>query len=237
MVVTGMMRSFHAVLVLAAVAQWLAACAPTTALDAPPDTQEGTLELPPPARAPGMALDEALSRRRSVREYDVRPLTPAEIGQLLWAAQGITSEQGFRTAPSAGALYPLELYLLTAEGVFRYEPQHHRLALVGSDDARNALYQAALQQEPVRSAPAVFVLAAVYTRTSRKYGEVRSPRYVHMEAGHAAQNLLLEATALGLGAVPIGAFDDRQVQEALGLPADHRPLYLIPTGHPSEPGP
>ena len=173
-----------------------------------------------------------MGSRRSVREYSDQPLTTADLGQLLWAAQGITSERGFRTAPSAGALYPLEVYLLTAEGVFHYEPQHHQLRLMSQDDARPALYQAALQQEPVLKAPAVFVLAAVYARTVQKYGEERSPRYVHMEAGHAAQNLLLEATALGLGAVPIGAFHDQEVQKALGLPADHQPLYLIPVGHP-----
>jgi SagB-type dehydrogenase family enzyme len=183
-----------------------------------------------------MPLEEALTRRRSVREYSDQPLTTAELGQLLWAAQGTTSERGFRTAPSAGALYPLEIYLLTARGVFHYDPQHHQLRLTSQDDARASLYQAALQQEPVRAAPAVFVLAAVYARTAQKYGQERSPRYVHLEAGHAAQNLLLEATALGLGAVPIGAFHDQQVQKAVGLPADHQPLYLIPVGYPKDPG-
>jgi SagB-type dehydrogenase family enzyme len=183
-----------------------------------------------------VALEEALGSRRSVREYGDQPLTTAELGQLLWAAQGITNERGFRTAPSAGALYPLEIYLLTPEGVFHYEPQHHRLGLVSQDDARPALHQAALKQEQVLRAPAVFVLAAVYARTAQKYGQERSPRYVHLEAGHAAQNLLLQATALGLGAVPIGAFHDQEVQKALSLPADHQPLYLIPVGHPRNPG-
>jgi SagB-type dehydrogenase family enzyme len=194
------------------------------------------IELPPPVFNSEMTLEEALGSRRSVREYGDQPLATSELGQLLWAAQGTTSERGFRTAPSAGALYPLEVYLLTAEGVFHYEPQYHRLKRTGQDDARPALYQAALQQEPVLRAPAVFVIAAVYARTTQKYGEERSPRYVHMEAGHAAQNLLLEATALGLGAVPIGAFHDQEVQKALGLPAAHQPLYVIPVGHPRNPG-
>jgi SagB-type dehydrogenase family enzyme len=96
------------------------------------------------------------------------------------------------------------------------------------------LYEAALRQESVRQSPAVFIVAAVYERTEQKYGTERGPRYVHMEAGHAAQNLLLEAVALGLGAVPIGAFQDEEIQQALGLPADHQPLYLIPVGHPRD---
>jgi SagB-type dehydrogenase family enzyme len=187
--------------------------------------------LPAPALASGTSLEEALVRRRSVREFENTPLTPSELGQLLWAAQGITHDRGFRTAPSAGALYPLELYVVTAEGVFHYEPQGHRLRTVSHGDARPALCQAALSQVPVRQAPAVFVVTAVRERTAVKYGAERSPRYVHLEAGHAAQNLLLQAVVLGLGAVPIGAFYDEDVQAALGVPADHEPLYLIPVGH------
>jgi SagB-type dehydrogenase family enzyme len=179
-----------------------------------------------------MSLEQALVQRRSVREFNDTPLTMQELGQLLWAAQGVTHEWGYRTAPSAGALYPLEVYVATADGIFHYLPQGHKLSVSSHRDPRRALYEAALRQEPVRQAPAVFVVTAVYARTARKYGEERSPRYVHLEAGHAAQNLLLEAVALSLGAVPIGAFHDEQVQAALGLPADHEPLYLIPVGHP-----
>ena len=230
-----MMRSLSAVLVLLAFAQGPGACAPGTASGPPSSANAELVELPPPVFNSEMTLEEALGSRRSMREYRDQPLTTAEIGQLLWAAQGTTSERGFRTAPSAGALYPLEVYLLTAEGVFHYDPQHHQLRLTSQVDARAALCQAALQQEPVLNAPAVFVVAAVYARTAQKYGDERSPRYVHLEAGHAAQNLLLEATALGLGAVPIGAFHDPEVQQALGLPADHQPLYLIPVGHPTDP--
>lgn len=233
---TRMMRSFSAVLILIAVAQGPGACASGTASGPTSNANADMIELPSPAHSSEMTLEEALGSRRSVREYSDQPLTTAELGQLLWAAQGTTSERGFRTAPSAGALYPLEVYLITAEGVFHYEPQDHQLRLMSQDDARPALYQAALQQEPVLRAPAVFILAAVYARTVKKYGEERSARYVQMEAGHAAQNLLLEATALGLGAVPIGAFHDQEVQKALGLPADHQPLYLIPIGHPANPG-
>jgi SagB-type dehydrogenase family enzyme len=230
-----MIRSLRAALVLTALAQGLAACASGEAPGSLAPVTAAVTDLPPGMYSSDVSLEEALASRRSVREYSDQTLTTAEIGQLLWAAQGITSEQGYRTAPSAGALYPLELYLLTREGVFHYEPARHSLSAISRSDARATVYRAALEQEPVRRAPAVFVVAAVYARTAQKYGEDRSPRYVHMEAGHAAQNLLLEAAALGLGAVPIGAFDDQEVKEALGLPADHQPLYLIPVGHPSSP--
>lgn len=207
-------------------------CGPASSAPPPATDARVVIPLPSPAPTGPLSLEEALARRRSVREFDTIPLTMAELGQLLWAAQGITDERGFRTAPSAGALYPLEVYAVTADGIFHYEPPGHRLAQVSAGDARQALQKAALDQKAVGQAPALFVIAAVYGRTARKYGAERSPRYVHLEAGHAAQNLLLEAAALGLGAVPIGAFDDKEVQQALGLPADHEPLYLIPTGHP-----
>jgi SagB-type dehydrogenase family enzyme len=167
-----------------------------------------------------------------VREFKDEPLTLAELGQLLWAAQGVTNQYGFRTAPSAGALYPLEVYAVTREGAYHYEPQGHRLTVHLEGDLRQALYEAALRQDPVLDAPVVFVIAAVYGRTAAKYGAERSPRYVHLEAGHAAQNVLLQAVALNLGAVPIGAFYDERVQEVLKLPSDQQPLYLIPVGRP-----
>jgi SagB-type dehydrogenase family enzyme len=132
-------------------------------------------------------------------------------------------------------LYPLELYVATADGVFQFDPLGHRLLTIDTTDRRDELYRAALSQDSVLHAPAVFIVTAVYERTERKYGPQRAPRYVHLETGHAAQNLLLQAVALNLGAVPIGAFHDEQVQQALGLPPDHAPLYLIPTGHPAEP--
>ena len=189
------------------------------------------IDLPPPVVADESSLTDALSRRRSVREYQPVPLSPAEISQLLWAAQGVTSSAGGRTAPSAGGTYPLELYLVTDQGRFHYDPVRHQLEVLGHDDVRRDLSEAALSQESVENAPAVFVLAAVYSRTKQRYGD-RAERYVKIEVGHAAQNLLLQAVSLGLGAVPIGAFHDNDVQELLNLPADHEPLYLIPVGHP-----
>jgi SagB-type dehydrogenase family enzyme len=195
---------------------------------------QGNGALPEARKEGGMALVEALAKRRSVREYRAdRPLTRAELGQLLWAAQGTTTDRGRRTCPSAGALYPLEVYVLTAEGLFHYRPDGHRLEQKGKDDVRGATWAAALRQEAVRRAPAVFVIAAVHTRTANKYGPVLGPRYVHMEAGHAAQNLLLQAVALGLGGVSIGAFHDERLRKELGLPEDHEPLYVIPVGVPA----
>ncbi len=217
---------------LLALAAGLAACDQLPAPRVPTTDASAVIPLPPPAVSGDKSLEEVLAQRRSVREFGDQLLTTAQIGQLLWAAQGITHEQGHRTAPSAGALYPLELYVATSEGVFHYDPASHQLLQTKQGDPRANLYQAALRQESVRQAPAVFIVAAVYERTASKYGSERSPRYVHLEAGHATQNLLLQAVALGLGAVPIGAFEDEEVRQAVGLPTDHRPLYLIPVGHP-----
>jgi SagB-type dehydrogenase family enzyme len=187
--------------------------------------------LPTPHLKGTLSLEEALAQRRSVREFADTPLTLAELGQLLWAAQGMTHPAGLRTAPSAGALYPLEVYVVTREAMYHYEPQGHWMSVHIEGDVRPRLYAAALHQEPVLNAPAVIVMAAVYARTTAKYGEERSPRYVHLEAGHAAQNVLLQAVALNLGAVPIGAFEDDKLKLGL-LPSDQQPLYLIPVGHP-----
>ena len=211
-----------------------AACGPLLPPTAPPPGEPiaACTPLPPPVVSGSVSLEESLAHRRSIRTFRDTPLTNEGLGQLLWAAQGITDDRGFRTAPSAGALYPLELYIATAQGVFHYLPEGHELMVLSDKDARRHLYEAALKQEAIRDGPAVFVITAIYARTEAKYGAERAPRYVHLEAGHATQNLLLQAIALGLGAVPIGAFHDRQVQQALGLPEDHEPLYLIPVGRP-----
>jgi SagB-type dehydrogenase family enzyme len=190
------------------------------------------LELPAPELKGRMSLEQALAVRRSVREFTRQTLTERELSQLLWAAQGITRADGLRTAPSAGALYPLEVWVATASGFYHYEPHKHRLTQHLERDLRPEIYRAALMQEAILQAPAVFVIAAVYQRTARKYGQQRTPRYVPMEAGHSAQNLLLEAVALGLGGVVIGAFNDGELERILSLPAEQKPLYLIPVGHP-----
>jgi SagB-type dehydrogenase family enzyme len=189
--------------------------------------------LPAPRTSSDVSLEETLLRRRSVREFTGERLTLQEISQLLWAAQGITADWGGRTAPSAGALYPLEVYVATSDGLYHYIPDGHRAEVLSEADLRAPLADAALGQTAVSDAPAVFVIAAVYARTAVKYGS-RAERYVHLEAGHVAQNILLQAVALGLAGVPMGAFSDRDVQGVLGLPRDHAPLYLIPVGHSAE---
>lgn len=188
--------------------------------------------LPAPAREGGMALQEALARRRSVRQFAATPLTQQELAQLLWAAQGANRPGGQRTAPSAGALYPLELYVATAIGFFHYDPREHQLERRSGSDLRPAMAKAALGQTMIAEAPAVFLFAAEFERTEKRYKAERTPRYVHIEVGHAAQNLLLQAVALGLDAVPVGAFEDAPLQQAVSLPATHRPLYLVPVGKP-----
>lgn len=192
----------------------------------------GVVTLPEPVVQGNVSVEEALQNRRSVREYTDAAISLGELSQLLWAAQGVTNTQGFRTAPSAGALYPLDVYAVNATGVYHYNPQNHSLGRITSINVRENLTKAALNQSPVHQAPLTLVITGAYERTAVKYGD-RAERYVLLEAGHATQNVLLECTALGLGAVPIGAFDDARVQAALGVPTEHRPLYLIPVGHVS----
>ena len=191
------------------------------------------ITLPPPRLKGEMSLEEAIAARRSVRSYADTPLSLEEIGQLLWAAQGITGKRDIkRAAPSAGGRCPLEFYVCWAEGVWHYRPQGHRLVLHLAEDVRGPLAQAAWEQRFVAQAPVVFAVAGVFERTTSRYGERGRIRYVPMDVGHAAQNLLLEAVALGLASVPVGAFDDAAVARVLQLPAEQEPLYLLPVGHP-----
>ena len=209
-----------------------ALCVPGCDSGASDVTEGGRLvELSPAEIGPSMDLNDALGRRRSIRNFAGRSLTADEIGALLWAAQGVTSEMGGRTAPSAGGLYPLELYVATAEALSRYRAEDHALEVRFDSDLRQQLYEAGLEQDAIRDAPAVFIVTAVPARTETKYGG-RAERYVLLEAGHAAQNLLLEAVALELGAVPIGAFDDDDVARILDLDEGEIALYLIPIGAP-----
>lgn len=189
------------------------------------------ITLPSPVTDKGQPLAKALALRRSVRSFTSAQLTLEQISQLLWAAQGVTDRRGYRTAPSAGALYPLEMYCVTGDGAFRYLPKEHALKAVSRKNLIRALADAALGQTCVSQSPCVFVFTGVYARTSGKYGE-RAERYVHIEVGHAAQNLMLQAVALGLGGVAVGAFRDERIAEVLGLPADHAPLLLVPVGVP-----
>jgi SagB-type dehydrogenase family enzyme len=231
----------------AAVGAWLtvlllaAAAPPVNGAEQPGSSGPGTAPgpavepLPAPDRTGTHPLETLLQSRESLREFSDESLSRSVLGQLLWAAGGTTLENRFmhRTVPSAGALYPIELYLVTAEGLARYDPAAHALVWLKDVDARADLSAAALGQVWVAQAPAVIVIAAEPQRTRVKYGE-RADRYVMMESGCACQNLLLQAVALGLGAVPVGAFDDDQVAQVLGLPASQRALLIVPVGSARE---
>lgn len=194
---------------------------------------ESLIRFPSATTDSVLSLEKAMSERRSHRTFAPESLEPAEMGQLLWAAQGVTSPSGKRTCPSAGALGPLEVFVVTAEGVSQYLAKEHALKPRASGDRRGVLASAAADQEHVAKAPMVMVLTGVLARTAWKYGGDRGWRYVNLEAGHAAQNVLLMATAMGLAGVPMGAFEDNAVMDVLGLPADHRPLYLLALGRPA----
>jgi len=198
---------------------------------------ENTFSLPAPRLDGPVSVERALQLRRSLRNYSRAALSLEETAQLLWAAQGVTSRSGYRTAPSAGALYPLETILCAGRagtlppGVYKYRPARHDLILLADGDRRADLAKAALGQAWIRQAPATIALAAVFARITGRYQQ-RGIRYAWMEAGHAAQNVCLQAVALGLGAVPVGAFDDRAVQRILRMSSAEEPLYLIPVGRP-----
>ncbi len=200
-----------------------------------PEEPLGKVKTLEPDQEGRLPLEKTLAERRSVREFARGSLTLAELSQLLWAGQGITNRLGFRTAPSAGALYPLELYAAVGEveplpaGVFRYNPAERLLEPVGAGDRRAALSRAALSQSWIGESAVVIAVAAVARRTTRKYGK-RGRRYVYIEAGHVAQNICLQAVSLGLGVTPVGAFEDDEVKAVLALSAEEEPIYLLPVG-------
>ena len=193
------------------------------------------ISLPEPRKDSDVSIEQSLIQRRSIRSYSDDTLTLTEVAQILWAAQGITDSRGYRTAPSAGALYPLEVYLVAGNvegletGIYRYEPEKNEIHQINTGDYRDELSEAALAQSSVAKGAVSIVFSAIYERTTVKYGE-RGVRYVHIEVGHAAQNLCLQAAAMDLGVVTIGAFDDNGVADILGLPDDEKALYIIPVG-------
>jgi len=199
-----------------------------------PPVRQGEIRLPEPRYSGDKSVEGAILNRRSVRDYRNEFLSLEEISQLLWSAQGITDGRSKRAAPSAGALYPLEIYVVVGlveglnPGVYHYQPEENSLVNTLSGDLRKELAQAALNQAWVENAPVDVVITAVYGRTTRKYGE-RGIRYVWLEAGHAAQNICLQVESLGLGTVTVGAFDDSRVKEILNL-TDEEPLYIMPVG-------
>jgi SagB-type dehydrogenase family enzyme len=194
--------------------------------------------LPKPDLKGSMPLEQTITARRSRREFSPRSLTLEQIGQLAWAAQGQSARRDpasrepsrYRTVPSAGATYPLELFVVTEEGLFHYLPGKHALEKLVDQDVRPALAAAAWGQEFIAAAPVTLVFAAEFARTTGRYGQ-RGIRYVYMEAGHAAQNVHLQAESLGLGSVAVGAFDDSSVSKVLALPDNLEPLYMLPVGY------
>ncbi len=184
-----------------------------------------------------VSIERCIRERRSVREFRDRALTEDELGQLLWAAQGVTAADGRRAVPSAGALYPLELYAVCANvrglacGVYHYNSARHEVLLIAPDYQPEKLADAAFGQGWIVSASAVICIAAAFERPTFKYGN-RGRGYVYIEAGHAAQSLMLQAVALGLASTMVGAFSDEEASLVLHLAAGETPLCLLPVGHP-----
>jgi len=194
--------------------------------------------LPEPEKSGEISVEEALENRRSRRNFQDTALSAEQLSQILWAAYGISEPvRGLRTAPSAGALYPLEIYVVIGNvsgieaGVYKYDAREHKITQTKSGDIRAELSAAALNQAMVKAAPVTVVYTAVFSRIERRYGERGSERYVYMEIGHSAQNIYLQAEALGLGTCAIGAFTDSMVSELLTLPPEEEPLYFMPVGY------
>jgi SagB-type dehydrogenase family enzyme len=193
-------------------------------------------KLPQPDTKGTIPIEKAIAQRRSQRDFQDDALTPEQTGQLCWAAQGQAPSAGarrigrFRTVPSAGATYPLELFVVSADGLFHYLTLAHSLEEMTTEDLRGKLAAAVWGQGFIAQAAATFVLAAEFERTTGRYGE-RGIRYVYMEAGHAGQNIHLQAEALGLGSVAIGAFDDDAVSRVLKLSENLEPIYMVTVGH------
>jgi SagB-type dehydrogenase family enzyme len=193
------------------------------------------ITLPEPKIDVSFPLTKAILSRRSARTYKDKSLTLEQVSQLLWAAQGITSQDGLRAAPSAGALYPMEVYIVVGKveqldaGVYKYNCKSHSLSLIKKGDSRSELSLAALGQSSVSNGMIDIVICGIYERTQIKYGS-RAKQYVHMEAGHISQNIYLTGVMLGLGTVAVGAFDDEAVKKIVAAQSNEQPLYIMPVG-------
>jgi SagB-type dehydrogenase family enzyme len=195
--------------------------------------------LPKPSLDGKVSLEKTIKARRTIRDFKERPLFLVYLSQLLWAGQGITdTKEGKRAAPSGGALYPLDIYLIIGEngvegmepGVYHYLPEKHSISLISKGDRRKEIASVSLFQMWMAKAPVLFIITAEYRRITGKYGE-RGIRYALIEAGHVGQNLFLQAEALGLGAGIVGAFNDLEVSKVGGLPSKHEPLLIMPVGY------
>jgi len=196
---------------------------------------EMIIKLPEVEYDSDFSIEKSLLKRRSIRRYKDESLEISEVSQLLWAAQGITNNRGLRTAPSAGALYPLEVYVIVGNvhelqpGIYKYKPQEHEIHMLMEGDRRKDICNASLGQSCVEAGAIVIIFSAVYERTTRKYQE-RGIRYVYMEVGHAAQNVYLQAESLNLGTVVVGAFYDDEIKRIMNMPDEENPLYIMPVG-------
>ncbi|OGV44826.1 MAG: nitroreductase [Lentisphaerae bacterium GWF2_57_35] len=195
-----------------------------------------TIKLPEPNHDSKISVETALYKRRSIRDLKSTPLHLKEISMLLWAAQGVTALGGYRTTPSAGAMFPLEAYLVVgnvddlAAGVYHYNPREHQIAKVDEHDRRAELSEASLDQTWMQNGAVMIVLTGIKERTTATFGNHWSS-FVLMEAGHAAQNVYLQSFALGLGMTAVGSFDEKKVKSILKLKEGEAPLYLMPIGH------
>jgi SagB-type dehydrogenase family enzyme len=205
---------------------------------AAPSEARTIIDLPAPALRGTISVEQTLKSRRTIRRFANKPLTLAQLSQLLWAAYGVTDPRGLRTAPSAGALYPLDIYAVVGErqvsglapGLYHYLPDKPALDLLRPGELRPAVTRASLHQTWMAEAPVMLLITGEYRRCQVKYGG-RGIRYTNMESGHAAQNVFLQAEALGLGAGIVGAFDNGAIIQTLGLPPAHDPLLILPVGH------
>jgi len=201
--------------------------------------------LPSPRTDGSVSVERALSKRRSQRSFVDKAISAEDLSQVLWAAYGITQlapdrpalRGGFRTAPSAGGLYPFEIYVLITKvngiepGVYKYISEEHKLVRTINKDIRDEFAAAALGQSHIKEAPVNIFYTAIYSRMTKKYGDRGRDRYVCMDLGHSAQNVYLQAEALNLGTCAIGAFSDDKIAEIMQLPEEEVPLYIMPLGH------
>ncbi|MCK4651379.1 SagB/ThcOx family dehydrogenase [Candidatus Babeliales bacterium] len=195
-----------------------------------------TTKLMLPSSTGNISIEKTIKKRRSIREFKNIPLSSLEISQLLWSAQGITNKkENFRATPSAGALYPLEIYIVCGNvqnletGVYKYNPKKHELNSIQKGDKRNELFNACLQQKSIQKAPASIVICAIYDKTTKKYG-ARGKQYVHMEVGAASENIYLQAISLDIGTVFIGGFENDKVQKTINSKKEEIPLCVMPLG-------
>ena len=203
--------------------------------------QEAVMKLPPPKMEGTVSVEQVIKQRRTVRAFMSQALDLNQLSQLLWAAHGITENNGFkRAAPSAGALYPMDVYVVVGQnsvaqieaGIYHYEPNGHVLSLIVKSDLRKVIARASLSQMWMTQAPISLLITAEYKRVNVKYGE-RGVRYAMIEAGHIGQNLFLQTEALGLKAGIVGAFHDIELIEAMNIPHSHEPLLIMPIGYPA----